>query len=272
MNLIDTHCHLPNLNNKGYLEEILGGAIKNGVEKIITIGTNLYENEQTISTIQTYPQIYAALGIFPHEHLNENIENLMENLKNQIIKNKKVLAVGECGLDINPNLQSAQNQRSVKEQIDLFEAQIKVAKHLQLPIIVHNRNADNLILEILTKHYSKTKTKTGVVHCFDSNWELAKSFLSLGFYISFTGFITYESHKHLEQVVKNIPNNKYMLETDSPFILPEPIKTTTKGLKIKNEPKYVKIIAQRVAEIKGQSISLVAKNSTQNAYKVFKFG
>lgn len=269
MTFIDTHCHLPDpQNNKEELEKILKEAAQNQVEKIIAIGTNIYENEQVIKAAQYYPQIYAALGIFPHEHLDEDLERVVRTLEKQIVSNQKIVAVGECGIDIN----NYKNQRSLEEQIKLFELQIHIAQRLNIPIIVHNRNADKLVLDILTKHYSKPNITTGVVHCFDSDWELAKNFLSLGFYISFTGFITYNAHSHLEEVVKNIPDDKYMIETDAPFILPEPIKSEQKGLKTKNEPKYVKIIAQKIAQIKGQSLGLVAKNSTQNAYKIFKFG
>lgn len=263
----DSHCHLPNLRHKDGLEKVLAEAKEWGVETFINIGISLKENAEAIEVAENYPPVYASVGIYPHEHLGEDIQEVIKQTEIQAVSSKKVVAVGECGIDIT----EWKNQRAPQEQLKLFETQIQLAQKLSLPLIVHNRNGDEVILQTLSRYYNAKSTVTGVIHCFDSNWEVAQKFLNLGFYISFSGFVTYETHRHLQEVVQKVPSDRYLLETDSPYLLPEPIRMETreKSVHQKNAPKYVKMVGQKVAQLRQQSLETVAQTTTQNARALF---
>lgn len=263
MNLIDSHCHLPNLRHKDELERILNGAKEWGVDRLINIGTSVKANAEAVEVAEAYESVYATVAIYPHEHRGENIANLINQLEVQAKSSSKVVAIGECGIDVT----GWKNQRPLEEQLELFESQVKLAQKLNLPLIIHNRNGDAVVLDILAK-YQGIK---GVVHCFDSTWEVAKKFLDLGFYLSFSGLVTYKSREALLEVVKNVPSDKYLIETDAPYLLPEPAKTAAceAGVKRKNEPKYVKMVGQKVAEVRGISLEEVAWQTRANTRSLF---
>jgi len=259
MTLIDSHCHLPNLRHKDELEKILSDAKDWNVGGFINIGTSLKENAQAIEVAEKYESVYATVAIYPHEHLDENIAGLIDQLEEQAKSSKKVVAVGECGVDIS----EWKKQRPLKEQIELFKLQVDLSQKLNLPLIIHNRNGDEVILNILS-HYKDFK---GVVHCFDSTWEVAQKFLNLGLYVSFSGLITYKSKEALLETVKNVPPDRYLIETDAPYLLPEPTKTE-KGQR-QNEPKYVRMVGQKVAEIRQISLEEVALQTSNNTRRLF---
>lgn len=267
MILIDSHCHLPNLCHKDALENILSDAKAWGVTTFINIGTSLKENADAIEVAQMYESVYATVAIYPHEHRGENILQLMEKLEEQAKSSPRIVAIGECGLDIS----DGKNQRPLEEQITLFKAQIELAQKLNLPLVVHNRNADDIILQILSHYYNTKSTVTGAIHCFDSSWEIAQKLLNLGFYISFSGFVTYDTHSHLQEVAQKIPADRYLLETDAPFLLPEPAKSQRQAQKVKqkNEPKYVRIVGQKTAEIRQISLEQVALEASTNTRRLF---
>ncbi len=263
MTFIDSHCHLPNMRHKDALERILIDAGNWNVTQFINIGTSIKENAEAVEVARNYPAIFATVGIYPHEHRGENIDALIKRLAEQAKSSTKVVAIGECGID-NTGWQA---QRPLEEQIALFDLQVQVAQELSLPIIIHNRNGDELIGDVLSKYQSLK----GVIHCFDSTWQVAQKFLNLGLYLSFSGFVTYESHHNLVKVAKNVPSDRYLLETDSPYLLPEPAKSEadTNSGKRKNEPKYVRMVGQKVAEIKQLSLETVALQSRENTRKLF---
>lgn len=267
MIFIDSHCHLPNLHHKDDLDRILIDAKSWGVEIFINIGTSITENTEAIEVAQNYESVYASVGIFPHEHRGEDVEELIDQLEVQAISSKKVVAIGECGIDVT----QWKNQRPLEEQLTLFEAQIKLAQKLNLPIIVHNRNGDDIVLQTLSRYYKTSNGTTGVIHCFDSAWQVAQQFLNLGFYISFSGCITYESHQYLQEVAQKIPSDRYLLETDSPYLLPEPAKSQSRAKSVnqKNTPKYVRMVGQKVAEVRQISLEEVAEKTRTNANKLF---
>lgn len=267
MTFIDSHCHLPNLHHKESLEKILNNAKEWGVEKFINIGTSVKENAEAVKVAEKYDPVFATVAIYPHEHRGEDIANLLSRLEKQAKSSKKVVAIGECGIDVS----EWKNQRPLAEQLELFEAQIKLAQQLNLPIVVHNRNGDNVVLKTLSDYYRNSNTRTGVIHCFDANWQMAQEFLNLGFYISFSGFITYPTKQDLVEVAQKVPSDRYLLETDSPFLLPEPARSEARVNSVdqKNEPKYVRMVGQKVAEIRQQSLETVALHSTQNTRKLF---
>jgi len=262
----DSHCHLPNLRHKDELEKIVSDAKAWGVTQVINIGTSLKENAEAIEVAEKYESVYATVAIYPHEHRGEDIASLIDQLESQAKSSEKVVAIGECGIDVTER----KNQRPLEEQILLFEAQVKLAQKVNLPLIIHNRNGAAVVLEVLARF----KGVRGVVHCFDSTWEVAEKLLSMGFYISFSGLITYKSRQALLEVVKNVSTDRYLLETDAPFLLPEPAKTELQelGIKRKNEPRYVRMVGQKVAEVREISLEEVALQSRTNAHKLFGLG
>lgn len=257
--LIDTHCHLTSNKYKISTDEIIRRAKENGVRKFITIGTSLKENEKAYKVSEKYPEVYSSAGIYPHENLDLTIEELENNLRKQIDSMPKVKGIGECGIDIVKS--APYRQRAVADQTKLFELQIELALKKDLPIILHNRDGDKVVLEILNKY--KNRNLKGVAHTFVSSWNFAKKLLDLNFCISFSGIITYKSGKGILETVKNIPINKFLLETDAPYLAPG------KHLGKINYPEYVKITAQKVAEVKKLPLEEIENLSTENACKLF---
>ena len=247
---IDTHCHLnfPELyeNRNAVIER----AINAGVKKIITIGTDIESSIQSIEIAEEFPEVYAAAGIHPTDLLNvtDGWKNKLVNL----LKHPKVVAVGEIGLDYYWDTTKPDDQKRF-----LYD-QINIAKSMNLPMIIHNRRADDDIKSILLEN----KYFNGVLHCYSSNEHFAQEMLELGFHLSFTGNVTYGSKK-LQRVLRVVPLERIMLETDAPFITPVPHKGKT------NEPAYVPLIAQNIADIKELPIDTVAQSTTQTALHLF---
>jgi TatD DNase family protein len=242
---------------------MLNSAKEDGVSKFINIGTSIKESENAIEVAEKYESVYATVAIYPHEHRKGNIDELINQLEKQATSSKRVVAIGECGIDVS----EWKNQRPPGEQVRLFEAQIKLSQKLNLPLVIHNRNSDDNILDVLAGY----KSVRGVVHCFDSSWEVAQKFLDLGLYISFSGLITYESKGYLLETVKNIPRDKYLIETDAPCLLPEPVRTESRvlGAKRHNEPKYVKMVGQKVAETRQINLEEAALQTSNNTCRLF---
>jgi len=269
--LIDTHCHLNFKAFEGKVGQIIENAKKAGVEKIIVPGARLDSSEKAIELSQKYKKVYAAVGIHP-VHVGK-VKSQKSKVKTELKKlagNKKVVAIGECGLDyfrIENPLQRAGRQKSeIKEkQKQLFKIQIELAQELDLPLIIHNRNASKDILEIIDYVAIRSSNHLkGVFHCFLGNFTLLKWALEHGFYIGVDGNITYS--KHVKKVVKRTPLRNLLIETDSPYLMPEPIRRTEK---FPNEPKNVKIVAEKIAEIKGDYFLNIAKKTTDNAERLF---
>jgi len=255
--LIDSHCHLIHKNYKIPLNQILSEAKENKVDKFITVGTSIKENTIAIQIAKEIKNVYCSIGIYPHEDIGVEVKDLENSLRENLKRSKKIRAIGECGVDIS----NWEKQRSIQEQIEIFEMQIKLAKENSLPIIIHNRNGDKQILELLEKHAGFDLI--GVVHCFDSDWEFAQKVLNLGFYISFSNLITYPKKEALLEVVKNVPMNRFLVETDAPYLPPQIIRGEI------NYPKYVKIVAEKVAQVKQKSFEEVSNSSYENTCKLF---
>lgn len=263
MTLTDSHCHLPHLGHLNELEKILANAEAQEVTRFITIGTSLKENEKAIEVAGKYKEVYASVAIYPHEHIGEDINELVNKMEKQAYSSDKVVAIGECGIDLS----NREKQRPLEEQIKLFEKQLELSQKMNFPVIIHNRNGDDYILKVLNQY----KGIKGVVHCFDSTWDTAQKFLDLGFYISFSGMITYSSKQYLEETVRKTPSDKYLVETDSPYLLPETLRKEFKknGVKSGNEPGYVRIVAQKAADIRQTSLEQVSSETTANAQTLF---
>lgn len=251
--LIDSHCHLSELS-EDELAQILQRAHENNVEILIAIGAGygFEDNLKTLSLAKAHENIFCALGMHPHDAKDVTEENF-EILKTLISENKKVVAVGEVGLDYHYMHSPRDTQREVLEKF------AGLATELQKPIMIHDRDAQFECVEIL----KNIGISQGVAHCFTGTKELAKKYLDLGFFISFSGIITFKKADVLKDVVKFVPLDKMLIETDSPFLAPEPFRGK------KNEPAHVKFVAQKIAEIKGLAFAEVARQTSENVKRLF---
>jgi len=248
--LIDTHCHFdfPEFNSDR--DSVIRRAKGEGIDYIINIGSSLEGSKRSVELSEQYDYIYATAGIHPHEADRYNKKDL-ETLE-ELARSEKVVAIGETGLDYYKNYSKPDNQKT------LFASLVKLAKKLNLPLVVHNREAQDDTLRIL----KETLPQRVVVHCFSGNEYFLKECLDLGFFVSFTCNITYKKAGALRNLVKIAPLDKLMLETDAPFLPPEGFRGQ------RNEPAYVRFLASEIARIKEIGIEEVANVTTRNA-KVF---
>lgn len=249
MELFDSHAHYNDEKFENELE-IIEEIYNSGVTKLITAGYSLETTKKAIEIAHNYEFIYATAGISPND-IDDLKEEHFEEIRS-MAKDEKVVAIGEIGLDYYWNKENKEAQKNA------FIKQIKIANEMNLPIVIHTREAVQDTLEILKQN----KTR-GVFHCCPLNIELIKEGLKLGFYISFAGPVTFKNSKNANQVIEFVPLDKMLIETDSPYLSPEPLRGT------RNDSRNVKYIAQKIAEVKGISIDEVARITYENAKKVF---
>ncbi|MDC0145654.1 TatD family hydrolase [bacterium] len=247
--MIDTHCHLYDQKLYNQLDEIVKNAKNNNIQKMICIGDRLSTSEQSIQIAEKYNNIYASVGIHPHEAKDASKQYLNE-LKNKAA-HQKVVAIGEIGLDYHYNFSDSVSQKKI------FSEQLELANELDLPTIVHCRNSDDDLYSCI----KKSNSHKGVIHCFASNLDFAKKIIELGYLISFTGMVTFV--KELEPVIKEIELSNMMIETDSPYLAPAPYRGKI------NQPAYVIEVAKKIAEIKKIELDEVIQETTHNAYSLF---
>ena len=250
MTLIDTHAHIYYDDYSGRMDDVIRSAKENSVDKIISIGVDLKSSEECIKLAEKYGPVYASCGIHPHE-ADKAPKGYLHELE-QFYEDPKVLAVGEIGLDYHYDFSDRKTQRKI------YHEQLEMAKSLELPTVVHCRKSDDDILSGI----QESDYNSGVIHCFASNLDFANSILETGFYISFTGMITFV--KELEEVVREVPLSKMMVETDSPYLTPKPFRGK------QNMPAYVLHVAEKIAQLKGISLEEVAESTTKAAYSLFK--
>jgi TatD DNase family protein len=269
--LIDTHCHLDFPEYDFDRDEVILRAKEKGVEYIINIGSSLQGSRRALDLSEKYDCVYATLGIHPHEADTFELKLLQE--LELWAKKEKIVAIGEIGLDYfsrppilcqsgSPLLSHSlaeKNYSKQENQRPLFVALIKLAKSLNLPLVIHSRQAEKQTLEIL----KEAMPIKAVVHCFSGPLEFLNECLSLGLFISFTCNITYKKADNLRQLVKLTPLEKLLLETDAPFLPPEGYRGK------RNEPWFVHILAEEIARIKEIEVEEVAKVTTDNAKKFF---
>ena len=267
MKLIDTHAHLNFPDFEKDLNKVIDQAIQNGVEKIICVSSNLKDSQRAIEIAQKYPQIvFPAVGIHPQQTDPENKKTVKVQVQEleKLAEDKRVIAIGECGLDYSPASPAGgpapptEKERTKKEQSFLFKKQIELAKKLNLPLLVHCREAFSDVLQII-KDYKGLK---GVFHCYSAGKKGIVQVEEIDFSFGLDGNLTYD--EGLQNVAQQIPLDKILLETDCPFLSPKPYR----GLR--NEPKNVKIMAQCLARIKGVSFEEISKITTKNAENLFK--
>ena len=244
----DTHCHVLKEYYQGEIGNILSLAKNNGVDRIINVGYNTSSSKEVISLTKQFDNMYGVIGIHP--------ENVLEEVDLTIFNNidKKIVGIGEIGLDYH------YGKENRDEQIILFKKQLDLASELNLPVVIHSRDATKDTVDIL-KDYSLK----GVIHCFSGSLEIAKEYIKMGFLLGIGGVVTFKNSK-LPLVVKEIPLESIVLETDSPYLTPTPYRGSV------NSSKYIPIIAEKIAEIKEISTSEVASVTTNNALKLFDLG
>ena len=250
--LVDTHSHL-DLPDYADLDEIVLSAKNFGVEKIIIPSVDRNSFEKVIEISTNYENVYCALGIHPTESQNSTDEDFEKIL--ELSSNSKVVAIGECGLDYY------WDKTHVVEQKKVFLKQIEIAKDLKKALIVHDREAHKDCFDILTQNVQGEISV--IMHCFSGSLEFAQECIKKGFYIALGGVVTFKNAKKAHEIAKNIPLDSLLLETDAPYLTPEPYRGK------RNEPAYVKFVAEKIAELRGISFGEVAQITTQNARKAF---
>lgn len=248
--LTDTHCHLHLSQFDPDRDEVVARAEANGVTGIIEVGLDLESNRKAIALATRYPQVYAAVGIHPHE-AGEVTQETWEELRS-LASQPDVVAIGETGLDYYRDYSPR------KKQKEALKRQLSLARGLKKPVILHNREAHDDLLCIVEEDGEGV---TGVFHCFSGDLAMAERCLEMGFYISIAGPVTYRNAHRLRELARTLPLEKLLLETDSPFLSPY------RGRR--NEPAYVKLVAQKVAEIRGASFEELAQATAENATRLF---
>jgi TatD DNase family protein len=260
--MIDTHAHLNFPDFDDDLSKIMQNNFQQGLEAVINVGTDIESGQKAIEISKEFDNCYVSLGLHPTEVGNE--EFFLKEYQDLILKNfKKIKAIGETGLDY------FEIQDKKDKQREIFLKHLQLAQEFELPIILHCRgsrdNPKDAYLDLLKIFKGLSQIPTGVVHCFSSNWEIAQEFLNLGFYIGFTGPITFKNvSQDLLTVGEKVPLQKILLETDCPFLTPEPYRGK------RNEPIYIRFIAEKIAFLKNISFKEVVNQTSKNARKLFK--
>jgi len=254
MNLIDTHAHLTDNRFAHDLEDVLSRAKESGVRAIINVGYDLPSSRRSVALAAKREQLFAAVGIHPHEAAKVGEQALVQ--LRQLALDGNVVALGEMGLDYYYN----HSPRNLQQE--LFRQQIRLAKSLSLPIIVHDRDAHEDVLTILGEEGAETVG--GVLHCFSGNRNFAARCLNLGFHISLAGPVTFNNSRDLAAVAGTIPKDKLLLETDAPYLAPVPYRGK------RNEPAYLLEVAKKVAALCGITPEELSDCTTENAKKLFK--
>ncbi len=254
LKLIDSHAHLNDAAFKDDLPQVLKNMEHAGVEAVINVGYDLASSRQAVKQAHSWPILHAAVGIHPHDasKLDEETATTIRGLA----YDSQVVAIGETGLDYYRNLSSRDCQKRA------FRWHLDLARELSLPVIIHDREAHGDTLRILKE--AKPGPAGGVLHCFSGSWEMARDCLELGFYISFAGPVTYKNARKLREVAKKIPLERLLVETDSPYLPPEPYRGQ------RNQPAYVLRVIAAIAGIRRLTEEEIGAATAANARRLFK--
>ena len=256
MEFFDTHMHLDDSKFDFDREAVIDKIWKAGVTKCINMGCDIESSQKAIEIAQKHPFIYAACGLHPEEipQTEEELWKMLSKIKELIIQNKKIVAIGEIGLDYYWNQENKELQKMA------FEKQIELANDLKLPVSIHTRDSIDDTISIIRKIKIE---KSGVLHCCPFNPELVKQGLNAGLYIGFGGTCTFKNSKNAQKIVEMVPLTKVLIETDAPYLAPEPVRGT------RNDSSNLKYIVQKLAEFKGLEAEQMAKITYENAEKLF---
>ncbi|GAF78468.1 unnamed protein product [marine sediment metagenome] len=250
--LFDTHAHLDDPRFENDLEDVIGRAREAGVERMISIGTNVGTTENAVRIAGGHEGIYASVGLHPHSAAEFSEEHAVR--LTEMCSDDNVIAIGEIGLDYYKDRSPREVQRSV------FRRMLEIAREVDLPVIVHNRDATDDCLAILKDFRGQIR---GVAHCFSGNRAVADRFLDLDFYISFSGTVTFPKTEELAEVARIVPDDRILIETDCPYLAPQ----AQRGRR--NEPAFVKYVAERIAVLRKIDISQAADITMRNAGELF---
>ena len=251
--MIDSHCHLDHEHLIANLDQVIANSKNVGVEKLLTICTTLQSYEKITNIVKKDPMIFGTFGIHPHETKNNDVSK--DEIITKINLNNKIIGVGETGLDFYYN-------NSDKDlQIKSFQKHIDAAKDLNIPLIIHSRNAEDETYDILKKNHSN-KLKI-LMHCFTGSTEFATKLIPLNAFFSASGIITFKNSLNLQETFKMIPKNRLLIETDSPYLSPVPNRGK------KNEPAFIKFTAEKLAELQNIKVSELVDITTKNFNKLF---
>jgi TatD DNase family protein len=261
---VDTHCHLDFNIYSSDLQEVFSRAKKSGVDLFINPAVNLISSSQCMALAENYTKVYSAIGVHPNE-INDFSDAQIIAALSSFLGHEKLVAIGEIGLDYYHNLFDHEIQK------EIFLAQLNLALTNHLPVIVHSREAISDVLDIITGFYSKPAPndlypQRGVLHAFEGDVEDALQAIEYGFYIGIGGPVTYKKSLQKQNVVKKIPLSSILLETDSPFLSPEPIRGR------RNEPSNIVIIAEIISKLKECDIKQVEKQTSKSARTLFNIG
>ena len=255
--LIDSHCHLIFENFEKDLEDVLLRLRSKGVKKLVHACCELSEIPKLKKISHTFNEIYYSVGLHPLEAKKWKL-NSQSLLRKSAQEDKRVVAIGELGLDFFKN-------ENKSEQIEALIPQMELACEIDLPVITHCRNAATEMIEICNDLSKKGKCPKGVLHCWTGTPKEMNQFLDLGFYISFSGIVTFPKAQEIHDCAKIVPNDRYLIETDSPFLAPVPHRGK------RNEPAFVENVAKFMANLRSTELKTIAKESSKNAEELFKF-
>ncbi len=250
---IDTHAHLEMMDD---IEGVIERAKNKGVTKIIAVSSDVNSSIRSIELSNKYPMAYSAVGIHPHEATGTTEEAISEI--ERLAENSKVIGIGETGLDYH------YTHSDKEHQLRSFRMHIELASQLNLSLIIHIRDAFEDVLDVLRERVSNNVY--GVIHCFTGDYEWAKKFIDLDFYISFSGIITFKNAQEIRDAAKSIPLERMLVETDSPYLAPVPYRGK------RNEPANLRLVAETIAELRNTSLEMIAEQTTYNAMNLFGIG
>ncbi|MYC01757.1 MAG: TatD family deoxyribonuclease [Chloroflexi bacterium] len=257
MELFDTHAHLHDPWIGDDLPEVMDRASEAGIERIVTIGCSLEDSRNALAVAEQYDNVRATLGVHPHDAKDWDDETAAEFRR--MADNPKVVAIGEIGLDFYRNLSPH------ADQYNAFEAQLALADTLNLPVVIHSRDAHEETYAVLEEWaiLQRRRQPIGVIHCFSGDANLAHRYHDLGFLISFAGPVTYPKNDALREAAASLPLHAIVIETDAPYLSPQPQRGK------RNEPANVRYTAQHIAEVRGDSALAIARQTTANATNLF---
>jgi len=251
--LFDTHVHLNNEQFNQDLDEVFGRMQEAGVTRVLCAAFDLKSSEETANMAGGRPSVVASVGVHPHD-AEEVPDDYLARLE-QLVRRPGVVAMGEMGLDYYRDL----SPRPIQQRV--FREQLALVRELNMPVIIHSRDAFGDLLEILRS--DRISPAGGVMHCFSGSWEVARESIGMGFYISLAGPVTFKNAAKLKEIAVKVPLERLLIETDCPYLAPEPFRGR------RNEPAHVRCVAEHIAQLRGITIEEVALATTANAKKLF---
>ena len=250
--LVDSHCHIPLLGKEMEISEVISSAKALGVEHMLCVSVDLETYPEILRLAEKYERIYASVGVHPNSSMQEEVsrETLVE-----LASNDHVIAIGETGLDY------FRSEGDLEWQRERFRTHIRAAKSVNKPLIIHTREVGEDITRILKEEGAEEVG--GVMHCFVEDWETAQKAMEMNFYISFSGIVTFKNAKEVQKVAKQVPLERMLVETDSPYLTPVPYRGKP------NQPGYTRYVAEFIAKLKGISFEQVAEQTSANFFSLF---